>query len=169
MNILVTGGACYIGSHVVLALKEKGVKVTVIDDLSTGNINLIPKEVNFLNCNINDNYKVDKLLKSESFNAVMHFAANIKVEESVNNPKKYFINNTDNAISFFETCYKNNLTNIIFSSTAAVYGNSKTNNLITENNDLKPLNPYGESKKELRNIYKTIQIVLNLLFFVILM
>ncbi len=147
MNILVTGGAGYIGSHVVLALKEKGVKVTVIDDLSTGNINLIPKEVNFLNCNINDNDKVDKLLKSESFNAVMHFAANIKVEESVKNPKKYFINNTDNAISFFETCYKNNLTNIIFSSTAAVYGNSKTNNLITENNDLKPLNPYGESKK----------------------
>ncbi len=147
MNILVTGGAGYIGSHVVLALKEKGVKVTVIDDLSTGNINLIPKEVNFLNCNINDNHKVDKLLKSESFNAVMHFAANIKVEESVKNPKKYFINNTDNAISFFETCYKNNLTNIIFSSTAAVYGNSKTNNLITENNDLKPLNPYGESKK----------------------
>ena len=130
MNILVTGGAGYIGSHVVLALKEKGVKVTVIDDLSTGNINLIPKEVNFLNCNINDNDKVDKLLKSESFNAVMHFAANIKVEESVKNPKKYFINNTDNAISFFETCYKNNLTNIIFSSTAAVYGNSKTNNLI---------------------------------------
>tara|TARA_Y100000590_G_scaffold469225_1_gene655643 strand:- start:1844 stop:2827 length:984 start_codon:yes stop_codon:yes gene_type:complete len=147
MNILVTGGAGYIGSHVVLALKEKGVKVTVIDDLSTGNINLIPKEVNFLNCNINDNDKVDKLLKSESFNAVMHFAANIKVEESVKNPKKYFINNTDNAIIFFETCYKNNLTNIIFSSTAAVYGNSKTNNLITENNDLKPLNPYGESKK----------------------
>ena len=108
---------------------------------------MIPKEVNFLNCNINDNDKVDKLLKSESFNAVMHFAANIKVEESVKNPKKYFINNTDNAISFFETCYKNNLTNIIFSSTAAVYGNSKTNNLITENNDLKPLNPYGESKK----------------------
>ena len=147
MNILVTGGAGYIGSHVVLALKEKGFKVTVIDDLSTGNINLIPKEVNFLNCNINDNDKVDKLLKSESFNAVMHFAANIKVEESVKNPKKYFINNTDNAISFFETCYKNNLTNIIFSSTAAVYGNSKTNNLITENSDLKPLNPYGESKK----------------------
>ena len=81
----------------------------------------------------------------------MHFAGFIKVEESVSNPKKYFENNTAKAISLFETCIENNLNNIIFSSTAAIYGNPTSNKPISENDFLKPLNPYGESKMKTEN------------------
>ena len=76
----------------------------------------------------------------------MHFAGFINVEESMLDPEKYFKNNTDNAISFFEQCFKFNLNNIIFSSTAAAYGNPENNKSITENISLNPINPYGESK-----------------------
>ena len=146
MNILLTGGAGYIGSHTALALLDSGHKVTVIDDLSTGNKNLIPSNAIFLECNINDQLKINNLLKSENFDVLMHFAGYIQVEESVNNPKKYFNNNTVNAKILFETCTNNNLKNIIFSSTAAAYGNPINEGPIKENSLLKPLNPYGESK-----------------------
>ncbi len=146
MKILLTGGAGYIGSHVLLAILKKKYDVIVIDDLSTGNINLLPKNTNLIQCNINDHEKISQILQNRNFDLVMHFAGFIKVEESVQNPKKYFQNNTDNAIKFFETCNKFNLNNIIFSSTAAAYGNPTNNNSITEDEYLKPLNPYGESK-----------------------
>ena len=146
MNILLTGGAGYIGSHVVFSLLDNGHKVTVIDNLSTGHKEILPKKINFFNCNINEKQKIKKIIQSSNFDILMHFAGFIKVEESVSNPKKYFENNTNNAISLFETCLENNLNNIIFSSTAAIYGNPKTNKPISENELLKPLNPYGESK-----------------------
>ena len=76
----------------------------------------------------------------------MHFAGYIEVEESVSNPKKYFDNNTKNSKILFDTCIKNNLKNIIFSSTAAAYGNPINSEPIKESTDLKPINPYGESK-----------------------
>ena len=146
MNILLTGGAGYIGSNVLLLLKDKGHKVTVIDNLSTGNKNLIPNRVRHVNCDIEDSEKIAKIIKSEKFDILLHFAGYVKVEESVNKPEKYFQNNTLNAIKLFETCYKYGLNNIIFSSTAAAYGNPLNNNSIKEDEDLKPLNPYGESK-----------------------
>ena len=146
MNILLTGGAGYIGSNVLLLLKDKGHKVTVIDNLSTGNKNLIPNRVKHVNCDIEDSEKIAKIIKSEKFDILLHFAGYVKVEESVNKPEKYFQNNTLNAIKLFETCYKYGLNNIIFSSTAAAYGNPLNNNSIKEDEDLKPLNPYGESK-----------------------
>ena len=146
MNILLTGGAGYIGSNVLLLLKDKGHKVTVIDNLSTGNKNLIPNRVRHINCDIEDSEKIAKIIKSEKFDILLHFAGYVKVEESVNKPEKYFQNNTINAIKLFETCYKYGLNNIIFSSTAAAYGNPLNNNSIKEDDDLKPLNPYGESK-----------------------
>ena len=146
MKILLTGGAGYIGSHVLLSIAENNHDVTVIDDLSTGNKDLIPKNIKLINTNINNTEEIANVLKNEKFDLLMHFAGFIKVEESVNNPDKYFKNNTDNAITLFETCYKNNLRNIIFSSTAAAYGNPANNNSITENEDLNPLNPYGQSK-----------------------
>ncbi|MDC1184586.1 UDP-glucose 4-epimerase GalE [Alphaproteobacteria bacterium] len=146
MNILLTGGAGYIGSHVLLLLKDKNHKVTVIDNLSTGNKNLIPSHVNHINCNIEDSEKITNIIKDKNFDLLLHFAGFIKVEESVEYPDKYFENNTENAIKLFKTCYKHNLKNIIFSSTAAAYGNPSNNESITENEILNPLNPYGESK-----------------------
>ena len=151
MKILLTGGAGYIGSHVLLSILEQGHKVVVIDDLSTGNKNLIPEKIELINCNINNEEKIGKVLQQQKFDILLHFAGFIKVEESVQNPKKYFINNTENAIKLFETCYKHNLNNIIFSSTAAAYGNPINNSSIQENSELKPLNPYGESKVKTEN------------------
>ena len=146
MKILLTGGAGYIGSHVLLSILRDNHGVYVIDDLSTGNKNLIPENIKLLNCNINDEEQISNLLQSESFDILFHFAGFIKVEESVKNPEKYFVNNTYNAIKLFETCYKNGLNNIIFSSTGAAYGNPIDNNSIKEDAILKPLNPYGQSK-----------------------
>ena len=148
MKILLTGGAGYIGSHVLLSILEKNYKVVVVDDLSTGNINLIPEGVKHIKCNINEKDKISNIIESEKFDILLHFAGFIKVEESVQNPNKYFKNNTENAITLFETCYKNNLKNIIFSSTAAAYGNSSSDNSIKEDANLIPVNPYGQSKIE---------------------
>ena len=146
MKILLTGGAGYIGSHVLLSILEDKHDVTIIDDLSTGNKELIPENVKLINTNINNSEKISNILINENFDLLMHFAGFIKVEESVRYPDKYFKNNTDNAIELFETCYKHNLKNIIFSSTAAAYGNPSNNESIKEDEALNPLNPYGESK-----------------------
>ena len=151
MNILLTGGAGYIGSHVLLNIIENNHQVTVIDDLSTGHKNLIPKDIQLINCNINNKENLNNVLKSEKFDVLMHFAGFVKVEESVHNPNKYFLNNTDNAIKLFETCYENGLNKIIFSSTAAVYGNTINNKPISEEIILNPLNPYGQSKLNTEN------------------
>jgi UDP-glucose 4-epimerase len=146
MRILLTGGAGYIGSHASLALLDAGHQVTIIDDLSTGNKKLIPSNTSFVECNINDTATVCALIQKEKFDVLMHFAGFVQIEESVRNPKKYFDNNTENAKILFDTCVQNNLTNIIFSSTAAAYGNSLDTVPITETTMLKPLNPYGKSK-----------------------
>ena len=106
MKILLTGGAGYIGSHVLLSILRENHEVYVIDNLSTGNLNLIPGNIKLLNCNINNEEKISDLLQKQNFDILLHFAGYIKVEESVKNPDKYFINNTDNAIKLFETCYK---------------------------------------------------------------
>ena len=146
MKILLSGGAGYIGSHTTLALLDQGHQVTVIDNLSTGNKDLIPENANFIECDIEDSLTITNLLKKQKFDALMHFAGFIQVEESVKNPKKYFINNTENSKILFEVCQNNNLKNIIFSSTAAAYGNPIDEKPIKEDVLLKPLNPYGESK-----------------------
>ena len=151
MKILLTGGAGYIGSHVVLSLLDKGHYVEVVDDLSTGNKELLCKDVKFHNCNISDKEKIGQILNSNTFDILMHFAGFIEVEESVLNPEKYMENNTKNAIKLFETCSKFKLSNIIFSSTAAVYGNPFHNSAITEDEDLRPINPYGSSKLKTEN------------------
>ncbi len=122
MNFLLTGGAGYIGSHAALSLLDAGHSVHIIDDLSTGNKSLIPKNAFFTKCNINDEEVISDLIKSNSFDLLMHFAGFIQVEESVKYPQKYFDNNTENATKLFETCKNNGLNKIVFSSTAAAYG-----------------------------------------------
>ena len=132
MNFLLTGGAGYIGSHAALSLLDAGHNVHIIDDLSTGNESLIPKNAFFTKCNINDEEVISDLIKSNSFDLLMHFAGFIQVEESVKYPQKYFDNNTENATKLFETCKKNGLNKIVFSSTAAAYGSVSENKLIDE-------------------------------------
>ncbi len=150
MNILLTGGAGYIGSHVALSLLDHGHSVHIIDDLSTGHERLIPKAADFTCCNINNDLQITTILKEKKFDALMHFAGFIQVEESVNNPEKYFSNNTENSISLFNICKSNNLKNIIFSSTASAYGNSKKQ-IVSENDELFPQNPYAISKIKTEN------------------
>ena len=94
MNILLTGGAGYIGSIACLSLLEAGYNVTVIDDLSTGHEKLIPKKADFIKANINETDIISNLLQQKSFHALMHFAGFIQVEESVKFPEKYFLNIT---------------------------------------------------------------------------
>ena len=146
MEVLITGGAGYIGSHVALNLLDAGYEVTIIDDLSTGKKNLIPSKAEFIHCNVDELEKIEPLLKTKKFTALMHFAGFIEVEESVSYPEKYFQNNTTNSIKLFDLCLKNDLSNIIFSSTATVYGNPTHKGLVSETDDIKPINPYGESK-----------------------
>ena len=93
MNILLTGGAGYIGSHAALSLLDDGHKVHIIDNLSTGNEMLIPRSAKFTNCNINNEEVISNLIQSNNFDLLMHFAGFIQVEESGNHPDKYFENN----------------------------------------------------------------------------
>ena len=149
-NILITGGAGYIGSHVSFLLIEKGYNITIIDSLITGNKQLVPKEANLEICDITDTDKVTQILKSKKFEAVLHFAGLIRVEESVKYPEKYIEFNYNKAKIFLDTCFQNNLNKVIFSSTAAVYGNPKKDKVI-ESDELNPLSPYADSKLMLEN------------------
>jgi UDP-glucose 4-epimerase len=149
MNLLLTGGAGYIGSHVALALLDQGHKVTIIDNLINGSKRLIPKKAIFLKCDIADNKKISNLLKNNQFDAVIHFAGFTRVSESIKYPEKYFKNNFEKPKIFFKTCIKFGLVKIIFSSTGSVYGNVKHNNKIIETEKTKPINPYSKSKLKL--------------------
>ncbi len=147
-RILVTGGAGYIGSHVVNFLLDKGFKVTVIDNLITGNIKLVPKKAKLFKYDISEVKKISKILRKYNFDAVMHFAGMVRVDESVKKPNKYYKYNYKKAKTFLSICFKYNLKKVIFSSTAAVYGNPITNS-VSEKSSLKPLNPYASSKIKL--------------------
>jgi len=149
-NILITGGAGYIGSHVANLLLDNNYNVTIIDNLITGNKELIPKKANFFNCDISNQKEVTKIINQKKFDLVMHFAGLIRVDESIKEPEKYYKFNYEKAKVFLNTCIKNNLKKIIFSSTASVYGNPKEDN-VSENDPLDPLNPYAKSKLKLEN------------------
>ena len=152
-NILVTGGAGYIGSHVCHLLVDQGYNVTCIDSLINGKKELLPKEVKLEIFDISEKEKVSNLIKSNNFDLVMHFAGLIRVDESVQQPEKYRDFNFHKAKKFLETCFENDLKKVIFSSTAAVYGNPKSDK-VTEGDPVDPLNPYASSKLELENFIK---------------
>ena len=147
-NILVTGGAGYIGSQVANLLLDRGHKVTIIDSLVTGNKKLITKKAKFIKCDIGNKKKIKLVLKKNNFDAVMHFAGLIKVEESFKKPKKYDLYNFKKAKIFLKTCIDNNLKTIIFSSTASIYGETSKKKY-KENSSKKPSNPYAKSKLKL--------------------
>ncbi len=143
-GILVTGGAGYIGSHVVRQLGEAGERVVVIDDLSTGRPDAVLFGEVFVG-NAGDPHLVSRVLKDYRIDAVMHFAAHTVVPESVRDPLKYYSNNTANTRTLLECCQKHRVKHFIFSSTAAVYG-TPSNGYATEETPTGAINPYGTSK-----------------------
>ncbi len=151
--VLVTGGAGYIGSHVVLALRELDYAVVILDDLSTGHRQAIPDDCEFVQGNAGDQDLLSKLFRQYDINSVMHFAGFIIVEESVQSPLKYYENNTLVSLRLIESCIKENVKNFIFSSTAAVYGDNAAVP-VTEASLLAPINPYGHSKAMTEQILK---------------
>ena len=149
-TILVTGGAGYIGSHCVLALLKHNYNVIIFDNLSTGHIetvNTLKKygNVTFVQGDLIDSTSLDKVFKQSNINAVVHFAAFIEVGESVKNPQKYYINNVCGTTNLLKAMLDNNVKKIVFSSTAAVYGEPKYVP-IDENHPKNPINPYGQTK-----------------------
>lgn len=143
-NILVTGGAGYIGSHVVRDLGEQGYKPIVYDNLSTGNKDFVLYG-DFIKGDLKDTNLITKIIKKYKIKSVIHFAAYIVVEESVNKPIKYYNNNFFNSLNLIKLCIENGVENFVFSSSAAVYGIPEEFP-VKENSQLNPVNPYGRSK-----------------------
>src|SRR5210317_1212093 len=123
-NILITGGAGYIGSHISYLLIDKGYNVTIIDNLVTGDKKIIPSKAKFFKTDIANKKKIKQIITQNKFDCVIHLAGLVSVEESVLKPKRYLNYNYEKAKIFLDLCFINNLKKIIFSSTALVYGNS---------------------------------------------
>ncbi len=143
-KVLVTGGAGYIGSHTVKKLGEAGYEVVVYDNLSTGSANAILHGELFEGDlqNIKD---LSQVFVKHKFDAVLHFAASISVPESLEKPLDYYHNNTCNVVNLLRCCEKHSINKLVFSSTAAVYGEIK-DYPVTEASPTFPINPYGQSK-----------------------
>jgi UDP-glucose 4-epimerase len=153
-KILVTGGAGYIGSHVVKVLGEKGYELLIFDNLVTGNRNAVLYG-DFVLGDLADTVLLRKTIRDFKPHAVIHFAASIVVPESVRNPLKYYRNNTANALNLIEACFDANITNFLFSSTAAVYGIPASAS-VDESSLLNPINPYGVSKMMVEHILRDV-------------
>jgi UDP-glucose 4-epimerase len=145
MTVLVTGGAGYIGSHMVLELVEAGEKVVVLDNLSTGRREAVHRAAELVLGDFGDAALVKDLLASRGVDAIIHFAAKIVVPDSVSDPLGYYLNNTASARSLLACAVETGVEHFIFSSTAAVYGDPEQNP-VTEDETLKPVSPYGRSK-----------------------
>lgn len=162
MNILITGGAGYIGSHVAKQLSDTHkYKIFILDNLSTGfqktieKLIVYDKQITFFNVDLADFEMSEALFKNNSFDAVIHFAANLIVPESVQAPLAYYQNNTANTINLIRLCIKYNVHRFILSSTAAVYGEVQLEEIpISETALTKPINPYGHSKLFIEQILK---------------
>lgn len=145
MGVLVTGGAGYIGSHMVLALADAGENVTVLDNLSTGVRTAVDARAELVEGDIGDAELVRSTIQRKKITDVVHFAGSIIVPESVADPLKYYSNNTAKTRNLIECCVKENVPRFVFSSTAAVYG-SPEKVPVTEDVPLAPMSPYGRSK-----------------------
>jgi UDP-glucose 4-epimerase len=143
--VLVTGGAGYIGSHAVLALRDAGRAVAVVDTLATGFRWAVPDDVPFYHGDVADNGLIDRIVAEQGVTAIMHFAGSLLVPESVTKPLEYYRNNVVASRSLIESAVRNGVPHFIFSSTAAVYG---TPEIVPVPEDARkaPINPYGNSK-----------------------
>jgi UDP-glucose 4-epimerase len=144
MRILITGGAGYIGSHVLKALGKEGHEITVVDNLSTGFAQAVTCG-KLIVTDLTDRAKIESIFEAGKFEAVVHFAGSIVVPDSVSQPLYYYQNNTVNSHFVLQMCEKFKIKYFIFSSTAAVYGMPK-DGVCREDSELLPINPYGQSK-----------------------
>jgi UDP-glucose 4-epimerase len=145
MGVLVTGGAGYIGSHMVLALADAGEKTVVLDNLTTGLKSAIDPRATFVEGDIANKDLVQGIIQDNGVSSVIHFAGSIVVPESVSDPLKYYSNNTAKTRNLIEACVGANVSEFVFSSTAAVYG-SPEQVPVAEDATLNPMSPYGRSK-----------------------
>src|SRR5215475_12453996 len=152
---LVTGGAGYIGSHVVLALLEAGWRIVVLDNLSTGRRALVPDEAAFIQGEVGDLALIRSTMKQHRVDAVLHFAGSVVVPESVVNPLLYYRNNLAATLSLLEASVESAIQAFVFSSTAAVYGEPAAVP-IPEEAPTRPLSPYGSSKLMIEQVLKDV-------------
>ena len=145
MAVLVTGGAGYIGSHMVLALLDRGIGTVVIDNLSTGHRSLVPDEAEFIEGDIGNPDLLEQVFGSMGIDAVIHFAGSIVVPDSITDPIGYYWNNTIKSHTLVSACVNAGIRKFVFSSTAAVYGVPEANK-VSESATLLPITPYGTSK-----------------------
>ena len=144
MKLLIPGGAGYIGSHMVRYSQEHGHEVVVLDDFSTGHEWAV-KDCEILRVNLLDQDKLSQLLRGRHFDGVIHFAAKSLVGESVKKPSLYYRNNVVGTLNLVSEMLNNDVNNLVFSSTAAIFGNPVTDK-IAEDHPKNPINPYGQSK-----------------------
>ena len=153
MTILVLGGAGYIGSHTVYALIEKGEDVVIIDNLETGHIEAVHPQARFYQGDIRNRDFVDSVLDKEKIDAVIHFAANSLVGESMTNPLKYYDNNVNGTKVLLQSMVAHGIDKIVFSSTAATYGEPDRVPIL-ETDKTEPTNAYGETKLAMEKMFK---------------
>ena len=161
MSVLVLGGAGYIGSHTVYELIERGEDVIVADNLQTGHIEAVHKQARFYKGDIRDKNFLDEIFKKEKIDAVIHFAANSLVGESMTDPLKYYDNNLYGTMVLLKSMVENGIDKIVFSSTAAVYGEPE-NIPILETDRTEPTNTYGETKLSMEKMFKWVSRAHNL-------
>ena len=153
MNVLVTGGAGFIGSHTVKKLAETNSKIYVLDNLTRGHIESLPQNVQFIRANAGEYELLDIFLKKTPIDAVIHFAAFAYVGESTTDPDLYYKNNVEQTLSLLRVMKNNSIRNIVFSSTCSVYGNAETTPIL-ESTSVNPINPYARTKYMLEEIIK---------------
>ncbi len=164
INILVTGGAGYIGSHTVRALLKANYNVVVLDNLSTGFEVALPIGTVFKKGDVRNEFFLNQIMREQKFDAVIHLAAKLNVQESTTKPLEYFENNTYGMLTLLKSMEKHEIKRIVFSSTAAVFGNLVQNRPLIEDDEKKPLNPYGESKLASEKILESVSQLGNVKF-----
>jgi len=146
MTVLVTGGAGYIGSHMVWALLDAGEDVVVVDRLSTGFDWAVAPEAKLIRADVSDTATVAEIIRSHGIEAIVHFAGSISVPESIADPLGYYQNNTANSLALIRTAIEAGVRKFVFSSTAAVYGSPEGDHPVLETTPTMPQSPYGASK-----------------------